>query len=134
MRSLSLLMLGAMLASCSTAPQPTRSAKGEQRLQELLAGKVAGPPTSCLPTYRSNDMIVIDENTVAFRDGTSRVYVNHLQGGCSNLGSGGYALVTRTTSSSLCRGDIAHVTDLQNGITVGSCALGDFVPYSKPRA
>ena len=31
------------------------------------------------------------------------------------------------------QGDIAEVRDFSNGITVGSCVLGDFVPYTTPR-
>ena len=42
MRGISLLLLGATLASCTTAPpDQTRSAKSEARYQELIAGKVA---------------------------------------------------------------------------------------------
>lgn len=133
MRGIALLLIGAALGSCSTAPQPGRSAKAEAHFQKLLAGKVAGKPLSCLPTFRSSDMVVIDEQTIAFRDGSRRVWVTNLENGCSNLGSGHYALVTKTFGGmGLCRGDIARVADLTNGITVGSCVFGDFVPYMKP--
>lgn len=134
MRGIALLLVGATLASCAAAPQPGRSAKAEAHLQRLLAGKVAGPAAACLPSYRSNDMVVIDDRTVAFRNGSRQIWVADLQGGCSNLGAGYYALVTRRFGGSgLCRGDIAEVADLANGFTVGSCVFGDFVPYTKPR-
>ena len=98
----------------------------------MLAGKVAGTPVACLPQARpSANTVSIDDNTIAFRQG-NRVFINHSSGGCGNL-SGGYALVTRTPSTRLCRGDIAQVMDMHNGFTVGSCALGDFVPYTSPR-
>jgi len=133
MRGIALLLTGAALASCAVAPQPGRSAKAESHFQKLIAGKVAGKPLSCLPSYRSNDMVVIDDQTVAFREGSRRVWVTNLQNSCSNLGSGHYALVTkRFGGSGLCRGDIGQVADLTNGITVGSCVFGDFVPYVKP--
>lgn len=136
MRSIALLLIGAAIVGCATtaAQQPIRSAKDQQRYDQLLAGKVAGPPVSCLPTYHQDDMVVIDEQTVAFRQGSNRVYVNHMQGGCSNLG-GSYALVTKQFGSAqLCRGDIGQVVDLTNHFTVGSCVFGDFVPYTRPRA
>ena len=42
MRVVSLLIAGGLLASCTTAPQPTqRSAAKEAELAQLLAGKVA---------------------------------------------------------------------------------------------
>ena len=119
MRSLSLLVIASALAACSTTMEPpTRSAEAEAHLGKLLAGRV--------------NMVAIDDNTIAFRQG-SRVFINRPTGGCANLG-GPYALVVRKPSTRLCRGDIAEVTDMHNGFTVGSCVLGDFVPYTKPNA
>src|SRR6185295_19138781 len=134
MRSIALLLIGAAIVGCATtaAQQPIRTAKAQQRYDQLLAGKVAGKPVSCLPTYHQDDMVIIDEQTIAFRQGRARVYVNHMQGSCDNLG-GGYALVTKQFGNAeLCRGDIGQVDDLQNHFTVGSCVFGDFVPYAKP--
>ena len=136
MRRISLFLGAAGLMACATtaAEQPARSVKAQKQYDTLLAGKVAGAPISCLPTYHQDDMVVIDDQTIAFRQGRARVYVNHMQGSCTNLG-GGYALVTKQYGSSqLCRGDIGQVVDLQNHFTVGSCVFGDFVPYAKPGA
>ena len=135
MRGLILLFAGAALVSCTTAPpQQTRTLAKQREYEQLLAGKVAGPPVSCLPHYSTNDMVVIDDSTIAFRQGTGRVYVNHMMGGCNNLG-GPYALVTRQFGNAqLCRGDIGQVVDLTNHFTVGSCVFGDFVPYKRQGA
>jgi hypothetical protein len=134
MRGISLLLVGAALASCSTAPQPGRSAHAENHFRQLIAGKVAGQPVTCLASYRARDMVVIDDSTIAFRESRSRVWVSNLRSSCSNLGSGHYALVTRTFGGTgLCSGDIAEVADLSNGFTVGSCVVGEFTPYTKPR-
>lgn len=131
MRVTSLLLLGATLASCTMAPEPMRSARGERQYTDLISGKVAGAAQGCLPLSRTrDDMVVIDDQTVAFKAGADRVYVNHLSPGCSDVGMGN-ALVTKQTGSSLCRGDIAQVQNLTSGITVGSCTLGDFVPYTR---
>jgi hypothetical protein len=134
MRAISVLIAGAALASCSTAPPaPTRTAQKQLEFQQLLSGKVAQAPISCLPHYRSDDMRVIDDNTVAFRDGASRTYVAHMNGGCNGL-SDGYALVTRQFGSpDLCQGDIATVVDLTSHSTVGSCSFESFQPYIRPR-
>ena len=135
MRSFILALTAASaLAGCATAPQApmARSAEAEADLQRLLAGKSAGAPVNCLPAWRRNDMVVIDDNTVVFRDSASRSYRNDFRGGgCSQLGGGWYTLVTKTTGSSLCSGDIAQVVDIKSGMTVGSCVLGDFVPYTR---
>jgi hypothetical protein len=131
MRGILLLGLGALVASCSYAPPVGPSPMAQDRLARELAGLVPQPAQACLPSFRSQDMVVIDENTVLFRDGRNLVYRNELNGNCANLG-GQYALVTKTTSTSLCRGDIAQVTDLHNHTIVGSCSLGEFIPYRRP--
>ena len=131
MRGILLLGLGAIVASCSNAPPVGPSPMAQDKLARELAGLVPQPAQACLPNYRSQDMVVIDENTLLFRDGRNLVYRNNLNGGCSNLG-GQYALVTKTFGSRLCRGDIAQVADLHNNMVVGSCILGDFVPYRRP--
>ncbi len=133
MRGLMFILMASAVTACTTAPQqaPIRSVEAEQHLNKLLAGKSAGTPLSCLPSWRSNNMVVIDDNTVVFRDTGSRVYVNNFRDGCSNLGSGWYSLVTRHTGSSLCSGEIAQVVDLGSGMTVGACSLGEFVPYTR---
>lgn len=119
----------ATLCACQTtaAPEP-RSARAQQTYETMLAGKVAGQPVRCLPNFRTNDMVPIDENTILFRDGRT-VYVNTPIGSCYGLGRFNNALVTRTFNSNLCRGDIAQVVDPTTGVHSGSCALGDFVPF-----
>jgi hypothetical protein len=129
MRHSSLLLLGAAaLGACAPVPPPAPNLEAQAELQQLLAGKVAGQPVSCLPPSRSDQMITIDDNTIAFRQGNT-VYVNEIEGsGCSHLSTGFYTLLTRR-SGNLCSGQIAQVADLNAGTTVGSCVLGDFVPY-----
>lgn len=130
MRSIPLLLAAAVLTGCMTQPPPaTRSAEAEAEFQKLIAGKVAGQPITCLPSYKRNEMVTIDDGTVAFKNGRT-VYVNKLIGECSGLDSGFYALVTNSSGPGLCRGDIARVTDVRTGMTAGSCAMGDFVPYT----
>ena len=133
MRGLIFVLAATALTACTTAPQPApmRTAEAQEHLNKLLAGKTAGKPLSCLPSWRSGNMVVIDDNTVAFRDSGSRVYVNNFRNDCPRLGTGWYALVTRSTGTSLCSGEIAQVVDTSNGITVGSCVLGEFVPYTR---
>ena len=132
MRAIPLLLAVAALTGCMTQPPPaTRSAEAQAEFQKLTAGKVAGRPMTCLPHSRAGNMVPIDNRTVVFKDG-SRVYVNHLIGECSLLKSGFYTLVTRSSGTGLCRGDIADVADLSTGSVLGSCAIGDWVPYTRP--
>jgi hypothetical protein len=132
MRTLWLVLASTVaLAGCQTAPPQSRSPAAEQHLQQLLSGKVAGASRSCLPHFRSSDMIVIDDDTVLFRDGSRRVWRTEMRGNCGLLGSAHYTLVTRSFGGSgPCGGDIAQLVDLSSGMTAGTCVWGDFVPYS----
>ena len=128
MRSMSLLLLAATFTGCSTAPE-YRSARAEANLQRELAGKVALKAIDCLPSFNSGNMVVIDDSTILFKQGRNKVYSNDVSGGsCAGLGSGHYALVTQQHGR-LCRGDFAKVMDVSNGTTIGSCVIGEFIPY-----
>lgn len=131
MRILLIATAATSLVACETTDsQPAqRSERQQQTFDKALAGKVPGKAEKCLPLQRSNDMVVIDDDTILYRDGRT-TYVNQPLGSCNNLGNGSYALVTQSGNGSmLCRGDISNVVDATTGVTVGSCALGDFVPY-----
>jgi hypothetical protein len=135
MRFTGLFLSIGVLAACSTAPQPTtRSPQAQREYERLIGDKVAGAPLSCLPNYNADDMLVIDERTIAYRRSAGQVFVNHMRNACMGLG-GTTTLVTRSFGSpQTCSGDIAQVTDLTNRMIVGSCVFGDFIPYTKPRS
>ena len=87
----------------------------------------------CIPTYRADQMQVIDDYTILFRDGRT-IYVQNPRGGCPGLGSGSRTLVTRSFGGSqLCDGDINRTVDLVSGFQGGACVFGPFVPYTRPR-
>jgi hypothetical protein len=122
----------ALLGSCATAPdQITHSPKAQKELAEALAGYRPGPPVNCVPPYGKNNMQIIDDYTLLFRDGRT-IYVQNPRGGCPALGLGGYTLVTRPFGvNQMCSGDINRVVDLRSGTAVGSCVFSPFVPYTK---
>lgn len=137
MKYLSLLLIASALGSCGTAP-PVQSAeqitRAQAQLADLTAGKVAGPPVSCLSHHASREMIIIPGGTVAFRDSSRRIYVNNMGGGCPNLRDTNTLVTRPVATTSLCRGDIAQVLDTSSHIFVGSCVFGDFVPFTRPGA
>lgn len=135
MRGISLLVVGAALASCTTSPPAPviRSAEGQATYERLLAGKVAGPPVSCIPSFNANDMRTIDGQTLAFRAGGGTTYVARLSPGCEMAGRGTYTLLTRQFGGSgLCRGQIAQVIDPLNGSGMGSCVIEDVTAFRQP--
>ena len=126
------ILLVAVAGSCAPVPpNPEVVAQQQAKFAELTAGKVAGPPMNCIPSWRRDDMVVIDDSTLAFRNVGSTVYVNHMHGPCIGLEQGRNTLVTKSTSADLCRGDIAQVIDTAARVPVGSCVFGDFVPYNR---
>lgn len=137
MRKVIPLVLTAVLVGCAVGPPQAPAplnAKQQTRLDQLLGGKVAGAPQSCLPRWRTQDMTVIDDGTIIFRENSGKVWLQKPQAPCDRLSSPAYALVTRSIQSQLCRGDIGQVVDPSTNITAGSCVMGDFVPYTRPGA
>jgi hypothetical protein len=136
MRAIAFLPLAAALASCTNAPPPGwYEARNQQELARLLAGKSAGAPISCLPSYNSNDMQILDGRNVAFKLGSRRVFMMQLSPGCELLGGGSYALLTQQFGGmGMCQGDIARVVDTTSQHVVGSCGIERIVPYSVPSA
>ena len=134
MRLPALLLATLLTGACAATPiqNEPRSPRAQQELDRYLAGKVAGAPQACLPRYSADDMVIIDDNTILFRDG-NRVWRTEMRGGCPGLSRGHYALVTRQFGpGGLCSGEIAQLYDTSARFTAGSCSFGDFVPYVGP--
>ena len=134
LRLLAAVPVTALLAACAAQPMgPDRTARGDARLAQALAGKIPGRPVSCLPNFRSGEMEVIDSGTLIFRDGRT-TYLQRTHGNCYPGGDrGGYTLVTKQSGGSgNCRGDIAQVVELSTGTFAGSCSFNDFIPYRAP--
>lgn len=125
-----LLIGSAIVASCASAPVG-RSPKAEQELASALAGRTAGKPVNCIPNFRVDQMQVIDDETLLFRDG-STIYLQKTRGSCPGLASGANTLVTRSYGiNQLCSGDIQRLVNLPSGVGGGTCVFGPFVPYTK---
>lgn len=127
------LACSATLASCSASAVPdTPSPRAQRELAEALAGRTPGPAVRCIRNYRSNNMQVIDDDTILFRDGRT-IYLQKPRNSCIGIGNGSRTLVTRPFGTTdLCDGDINRLVDLSAGIGGGSCVFSPFVPYTKP--
>lgn len=125
-----LLPLAAALltAACTTGAPP--SAEPSPKLTEALSGRQAGKPVSCINLRDISSTRIIDNSTIIYETSQRRWYVNRPPGGCPSLGPN-RTLVTRTTTTSLCSGDIVRIVDAPSAMEFGSCGLGEFVPYTK---
>lgn len=121
-----------MLATGLTAPMADAKPRltGEAKLAKMLEGRVAGKPVSCIPLGSTNSTI-IDGTAIVYHVGNT-YYVNRPtnpeQLNDNNI------LVTKTSSSQLCRLDIVQLRDRSAPhIWNGFVGLQDFVPYRKAK-
>ena len=125
MRALIVIAAAAAVASC-TRPLPPGSS-----LAQETAGRIAGPPQTCVSTFGPQNLRVLDPQTVAYGWGKT-VYINHLPGPCPALSPYNTTIVEGILGSQYCRGD--RVRGLEAGAIIPgpSCNLGDWVPYRQP--
>ncbi len=119
------------LGACATgpAPQARLDPREAKELASALEGKVPGTPVSCVTTLAGSNLRAVGDHTLVYRVNRNLTYRNDLLGACNGLRFGD-TLVLRVHGSQYCRGDIAQVVNLPSGTTSGSCALGDFIPYT----
>ena len=126
------LLLG-ILAGCATGPMPpAKLGPAEAKaLATALDGRVPGTPVTCVSAINGRNLRAIGNNTLIYQFSRKTVYRNDLMGACNGL-SMGDPMVMTVTNNQYCRGDIARVVNVQSGMMTGSCALGEFVPYTRP--
>jgi hypothetical protein len=121
-----------LISGCTQSPQPSQGVQADERLQALLAGKVAGPPVGCIPAYESSRApSLIARGSVAFTVNPGLVYVTNVAGtGCEDVADPTYTLVSKSPGGmGLCSGDTLEVRDTHTGTFRGACTVGQLVPY-----
>lgn len=124
MRRLLLLAL-MVLVGCSRPVVPPGA-----DLAQTLAGRVAGPPQSCVSAQSVSNLRAIDAATLGYGSGPS-IYVNRLGGDCPGLRELSTVIV-EVYGGQYCRGDHFRAVELAGGIPGPVCILGDWVPYRRP--
>ena len=115
-------VLTTMIASCAPAPENTGPVVVPQ-----VAGRVAGPPESCVPIESSASMTLENRSAFVYNTGTV-VWVSS-----TNCPATADDLpVFHPTGSQYCRGDIVQMVDRSTHMPGPACILGDFVPYRRP--
>jgi hypothetical protein len=136
MKYLVLLASVCLAAGCTTdeSERVDMAANDEASLAAQLRGyEPAGPPVQCVNMRDLQGNRSAGETAIIFSGNGGRKWVNRPAAGCPDLGFS-RALKTRTTSTRLCRGDIATVFDPVARIDYGGCGLGDFEPYRRVKA
>ena len=129
MRSMILMSAAALtVASCTAEPVAPNDTAAFAR---EIAGRVAGRPQSCIPTYQSTNLRVIDGQTLAYDQGPT-VWVNRLAARCPAIEPLNTVIVEPKLGTQYCRGD--HIRGLEPGAIIPgpTCFLGEWVPYRRP--
>jgi hypothetical protein len=123
---LALAATAALAGSVSLDAKPRLTP--QQRLDKMLEGRVAGKPVSCISSWNTRDMEVLDKTALVYRSG-STIWVNR-PANAQDLDDDD-VLVTKLHGSQFCRLDIVHTLDRTSHFQTGFISLGDFVPYKK---
>jgi hypothetical protein len=130
-----LLSTLALCIACTASAQgrDDAAAQADAGLARELAGLTPERPQGCIPqTQLRSTSVKAYGDTLVYRTSGSLRYVTRTSGGCGRVGEDAI-LITRTPSTSLCRGDIATSVDRYNRFPVGSCSFGEFTPYRRAR-
>lgn len=129
MKTFAMILAGAALAvTGASVSAETLAEKGEKRLAEMLEGRTAGTPVSCISTPRSNRLDVI-ENVGVVYDAGDTIYVSR-PADPKSLGRSDVLVIERF-GSQLCKQDVIRTIDRYAGFVTGVVMLSDFVPYKK---
>lgn len=115
-------------ATAHSADKPTRAEKNEARLAEMLKGRTAGEPVTCIPAYQSNKLEVIEGVGLVYGAGET-IYVAKPTFPDSLRWND--IVVIERTGGQLCYNDIIRTVDRTGGFTTGALFLSKFVPYKK---
>lgn len=121
----SLLVSASAQARRDTVPYP----KGEARLAEMIDGRVAGKPQSCIFAPNLMQLSVVDKTALVYKSG-GILYVNR-PANPRDLRSNEVLVIDRL-SHQLCNTDMVQTMSQGSPhFYTGSVFLGQFVPYRK---
>ncbi len=128
MRKIAIALVGAAALLTGPALSAKERLTGEQQLEKMLEGRVAGQPVSCIPLHRTSSSRIIDRTAIVYDSGRT-IYVNRPRHP-ESLDSDD-VMVTRLHSSQLCRLDTVRLHDRSGFWYSGFVGLEDFVPYTR---
>ncbi len=123
-------LAGAPGAASSERPPP---AEGAARIEELIAGRIAGAPVYCLDQRGIQSVEIVAGTALVYKKLGGTLYINTPSSGASNLRKD-QILISMTYSGSLCNIDTLQLVNYASQINEGSVILQRFVPYPKPRS
>jgi hypothetical protein len=116
----------ALLAGSALEARPKLT--GEEQLNKLLEGRVAGQPVNCIPLFDTRDQQVIDKTAIVY--GTGRTIWVNRPTNAQDLNRD-YVLVSEVRTGQVCQLDVVRLRDRSGGWYRGFVGLEQFVPYRK---
>ena len=126
-RPIPALLLFLAIGACTTVPEETGT---DPKLAAAIDGFIAGKPQQCIRLDEATGSEIF-RGGIVYRPGRRLTYVN-TAAGCGSTRTDDI-MINEVRSGELCRGDIVRFADRTSGFISGSCALGDFVPYRRPK-
>ncbi|GMN03510.1 hypothetical protein [Erythrobacter sp. MTPC3] len=103
--------------------------EGEQKLAEMLEGRVAGEPKRCIRTRPNYRLRVIDETAYVYGSGNT-IYVQRTKDP-ERIDRDDILVSRRFNASQICKLDIVSTAERTLGIFTGNVFLDDFIPYTR---
>lgn len=103
--------------------------EGEERLAEMLEGRVAGEPQRCIRTLPNQRLTVIDKTAYVYGRGRT-IYVQRTQNP-EDIDRDDALVSRRFNGSQLCRLDVMTTIDPNFGFFTGAVFFEDFIPYTR---
>ncbi len=103
--------------------------KGEQRLANLLEGRVAGEPQNCIRTRPNYRLTVIDDTAYVYGRGRT-IYVQRTRNP-DNIDTNDALVSRRFGASQICRQDVVNTIDPVLGFFTGAVFFEEFIPYTR---
>ncbi len=125
-------VLAMVAAAAIAADQPARAdkytEKNEAKLAQMLQGRTAGTPVSCIPAPQSRKLEVIEGVALVY-DAGDTIYVARPTD--PQMLKRDDIMVIERFSSQLCNTDVVRTIDRVGGYMTGVIFLKQFVPYKK---
>ena len=109
--------------------QAVEMTKGEKELAELLEGRVAGEPQTCIRQLPSDHVKAIDKTAYVYGRGNT-IYVQRTSNP-ERIDDRDVLVSRRFSSTQLCRTDVTNTVDPLNGMFTGTIFFEDFIPYTR---
>ncbi len=109
--------------------QAVEMTKGEKELAELLEGRVAGEPQTCIRQLSSDHVKAIDKTAYVYGRGDT-IYVQRTSNP-ERIDDRDVLVSRRFSSTQLCRTDVTNTVDPLNGMFTGTIFFEDFIPYTR---